>query len=95
MRLDCGPLVETIARAVAIKAEIVGRDEREAGLRSLLNFGHTFGHAIESVAGYRRIRHGEAVAVGMVIASQIARASDICDTAAADRLRETSQTLKR
>jgi 3-dehydroquinate synthase len=56
---------------VAIKAEIVGLDEREAGLRSLLNFGHTLGHAIENVHGYKRVRHGEAVAMGMVFASRL------------------------
>ncbi len=71
MALERETLVEAIARAVGIKAEIVGLDEREAGLRALLNFGHTLGHAIENVAGYRRIRHGEAVAIGMVFAAKV------------------------
>ncbi len=56
---------ELLRDAAAVKAGIVSGDEREAGRRALLNFGHTFGHAIEKVAGYGRILHGEAVAVGM------------------------------
>jgi 3-dehydroquinate synthase len=69
--LDPDALSEAIRRSVAIKAEIVGLDEREAGLRSLLNFGHTLGHAIENVHGYKRVRHGEAVAMGMVFAARL------------------------
>ncbi|MDW8047167.1 MAG: 3-dehydroquinate synthase [Chloroflexota bacterium] len=61
-----------IARSVAIKAAIVSADERESGLRSLLNYGHTIGHAIEAVTGYARYLHGEAVAVGMHAAGRIA-----------------------
>lgn len=61
-----------IARSVAIKAAIVSSDEREAGLRSLLNYGHTIGHAIEAVTGYTRYLHGEAVAIGMHAAGRIA-----------------------
>ncbi len=57
-----GPLIH---RAARIKAEVVSQDEREAGLRAILNFGHTFGHAIEHVAGYGHYTHGEAVAMGM------------------------------
>ena len=56
-----------------IKAEIVAADEREAGERALLNFGHTFGHAIEAAAGYGEWLHGEAVAAGMVIAAELSR----------------------
>ncbi|GBD23599.1 3-dehydroquinate synthase [bacterium HR29] len=63
---------EFIARSVAIKAAIVSADEREAGLRSLLNYGHTIGHALEAVTGYTRYLHGEAVAVGMHAAGRIA-----------------------
>lgn len=61
-----------ISRSVAIKAEIVSEDEREAGRRTLLNYGHTIGHAIEAVTGYESILHGEAVAVGMHAAGIIA-----------------------
>ena len=57
-----------IPRCVEIKADVVSRDERESGLREILNFGHTFGHALESVTKYRRYLHGEAVAWGMIAA---------------------------
>jgi 3-dehydroquinate synthetase len=62
-----------IARSVAIKAGIVSEDEREAGRRTLLNYGHTIGHAIESVTGFSRVLHGEAVAIGMRAAGLIAQ----------------------
>ena len=58
-----------IARSVEIKAKVVGKDERESGLREILNFGHTFGHALESATGYKKYQHGEAVAWGMMVAS--------------------------
>ncbi|MBS3823855.1 MAG: 3-dehydroquinate synthase [Wenzhouxiangellaceae bacterium] len=60
-----------VARAAAHKIEVVEADEREAGQRALLNFGHTFGHAIETATGYRRYRHGEAVAIGMHLAAAL------------------------
>ena len=62
-----------IAESCAIKASIVEQDERETGLRRHLNFGHTVGHALEAVTRYRRFRHGEAVAYGMIVAADIAR----------------------
>jgi len=64
-------LAEAIERSCAIKASVVAADEREAGVRATLNFGHTFGHAIEQVMGYGEWLHGEAVACGMVMATQI------------------------
>ena len=64
-------LVEIVRRGVAVKAEIVSGDEREAGERLLLNYGHTVGHAIEALTGYGRYRHGEAVALGMVVAASV------------------------
>lgn len=64
-RKDRDAIATTIERAVQVKAEIVSADEREAGRRAVLNFGHTFAHAIEKVAGYGEFSHGEAVAVGM------------------------------
>jgi 3-dehydroquinate synthase len=60
-----------IARCCEIKAEVVGKDEREGGLRGILNFGHTAAHAIENVAGYGEFLHGEAVAIGMVYAAHL------------------------
>jgi 3-dehydroquinate synthase len=62
-----------LARALRVKARIVGRDEREHGERRLLNLGHTFGHAFETLSGYRRLRHGEAVGWGIVAATRLAR----------------------
>jgi 3-dehydroquinate synthase len=68
---DDATLAETIARCCRQKAGVVARDERETGERALLNFGHTFGHAIEADAGYGAILHGEAVAIGMVLAATL------------------------
>jgi 3-dehydroquinate synthase len=64
-------LAGTVARCCEIKAEVVGRDEREGGLRAILNFGHTIGHAIEAVSGYGKFLHGEAIAVGQVAAAKL------------------------
>lgn len=69
---DAAALVPVIADSCAIKASIVEQDERETGLRRTLNFGHTAGHALEAVTRYRRFRHGEAVAYGMLLAADIA-----------------------
>lgn len=65
-------IISAIERSCAIKAEVVGKDELEGGLRAILNFGHTFGHAIEALSGYGTFRHGEAVAIGMVMAASLA-----------------------
>jgi 3-dehydroquinate synthase len=73
LRKDRDTLEYVIPRCVEIKADVVGRDERESGLREILNFGHTFGHALESVTKYRRYLHGEAVAWGMVAAGLLGR----------------------
>lgn len=69
--LDSLPLAERIARCVAIKAEVVADDERESGRRAVLNYGHTLAHALEAHGGYD-LRHGEAVAVGLVYAAELA-----------------------
>jgi 3-dehydroquinate synthase len=69
LRRDRTALDLLIPRNVAIKARVVSRDERESGLREILNFGHTFAHALESVTRYRRYQHGEAVAWGMIAAA--------------------------
>jgi 3-dehydroquinate synthase len=69
-RRDREALAHAIRRSCEIKAQIVAQDEREAGARALLNFGHTFGHAIESAAGYGNWLHGEAVAAGMALAAR-------------------------
>jgi 3-dehydroquinate synthase len=69
LKRDPAPLEHLIPRNVAIKAHVVSRDERESGLREILNFGHTFAHALESTTRYRRFQHGEAVAWGMIAAA--------------------------
>jgi 3-dehydroquinate synthase len=67
-------LTPIIAESCQIKADVVSADEREAGPRRILNFGHTAGHAIEAVTKYRRYRHGEAVGYGMLVAAELAKA---------------------
>lgn len=69
--LDDGALAYAIARSCELKAQVVGKDERESGLRAILNLGHTFGHAIESGLGYGSWLHGEAVGCGMVQAAEL------------------------
>ncbi|UCE32155.1 MAG: 3-dehydroquinate synthase [Burkholderiales bacterium] len=68
---DAAELTAAIVRSCEIKAEVVARDERESGLRAILNFGHTFGHAIEAGMGYGQWLHGEAVGAGMVMAAEL------------------------
>lgn len=68
---DAAGLEAVVARCCEIKADVVSRDEREDGLRAILNFGHTAGHAVEQVTGYSRYLHGEAVAIGMVYAARL------------------------
>ncbi len=71
---DLDALAPLAEAAIRVKAELVGADEREAGRRVILNYGHTLGHALERLAGYRGLRHGEAVALGMVFAARVAEA---------------------
>ncbi|WP_329236300.1 3-dehydroquinate synthase [Actinoallomurus sp. NBC_01490] len=78
-----GPLVRA---ASAIKTELVGRDPYEVDLRRPLNFGHTVGHAVETITGYGPVLHGEAVAYGMVVALDISRARGLLDAALAERI---------
>jgi 3-dehydroquinate synthase len=70
--LEPEPLVEAVRRTCAIKAKVVASDEREQNLRGILNFGHTVGHALESLTNYQVYRHGEAIAIGMVVAAVLA-----------------------
>ncbi|MBF0271436.1 MAG: 3-dehydroquinate synthase [Magnetococcales bacterium] len=83
---DAPLLTELLYRCCAIKAEIVAMDEREQGARALLNFGHTFGHAIESLTGYDTWLHGEAVAAGMVAAARFATRVGLCPAAETERV---------
>lgn len=81
---DClGRVIETCVRH---KAEVVAADELEAGQRALLNFGHSFGHALESATGYQQYLHGEAVSIGMVIAAMLSEARGLCPPGTAQRL---------
>jgi 3-dehydroquinate synthase len=80
INLDEDVLIYSIKRSCEIKADVVSRDEREAGLRAILNFGHTIGHAIESLTEYKKYRHGEAVAIGMVYAARLSSESGLCSS---------------
>ncbi len=84
---DREALAYAIRRSCEIKAVVVAQDEREAGLRAVLNFGHTFGHAIESGMGYGQWLHGEGVGCGMVMAARLSHALGLVDTSFVDRLR--------
>ncbi|MBF0114650.1 MAG: 3-dehydroquinate synthase [Magnetococcales bacterium] len=79
-----------IRRSCAIKAAIVGQDEREGehGQRALLNLGHTFGHAIETLTGYEQLLHGEAVAIGMLMAAELSVLLDLAPAETVDRTRD-------
>ena len=83
---NAGALDRIIQCSVQNKAEVVAADEREAGLRALLNFGHSFGHAIEAETGYERFLHGEAVAIGMVVATQLSETRRLCQPGATARI---------
>ena len=82
-----GALAHAVKRSCEIKAAVVGADEREAGLRAILNFGHTFGHAIEAGMGYGVWLHGEGVAAGMVMAAELSLRLGMVDVAFVARLR--------
>jgi 3-dehydroquinate synthase len=90
---DADALDYLIQRSVGNKAEIVGLDEKEAGVRALLNFGHSFGHALEAVTKYERFLHGEAVAIGMAVAARLSEARSLCAGGLADRLAALLQRL--
>jgi len=85
--LDRELLVEVVRRCCAIKASVVSADETESGLRAVLNFGHTVGHGIESITGYTRYLHGEAVAIGMVAAARVSRQLGLCGEPDVERVR--------
>lgn len=84
--LDLNVLEKIVATSCAIKAEIVAKDEREQGLRAILNFGHTIGHALEALTDFQVYRHGEAVSIGMVAAARIAVQKGILDSSLYKRL---------
>jgi len=86
LALDPGILLEIISESVRIKAEVVSADERETGLRRILNFGHTIGHSLEAETGYIRMLHGEAVAFGMKAASMLGHLAGLLDQASTERI---------
>jgi len=76
--LDGSSLIHVVEKSCQIKADIVENDEKESHLRAILNFGHTFGHAIENLSGYGEVKHGEAVSIGMLVASRISLKRGYC-----------------
>lgn len=88
LSLDPPALTRVVRRSCEIKAEVVGADEREAGMRAILNFGHTIGHAIETATGYTGLLHGEAVAIGMVHAARLAEKTGLMPAAESERVEE-------
>jgi len=85
LNLEEGPLGHIIRRSCEIKADVVSKDEREGGLRAILNYGHTVGHAVETLSDYAS-RHGEAVAIGMVYAAKLAHRTGLCDARVPERI---------
>lgn len=85
-------VVELVVRSVEIKGEVVGRDEREAGLRRTLNFGHTIAHALEAASGYT-LPHGEAVAIGMVVEARLGERHGVTEPGTAEALRRVLTSL--
>ncbi|HZA41065.1 MAG TPA: 3-dehydroquinate synthase [Actinomycetota bacterium] len=94
--LKCEPhlLADVVARSVEIKAAVVSADERETGRREVLNYGHTFGHAIEHAVGYEGIRHGEAIAIGMMAAAYLAHGLGRIDDGVVAAHRRVLQALE-
>src|SRR6266851_805841 len=86
LRRDARALEYVITRSVEIKAEVVSKDERESALREILNFGHTFGHALESATAYKKYQHGEAVAWGMMAAALYGHEIRVTPAADASRI---------
>ena len=83
---DAAAIDRLIEISVLNKADVVRQDEKEAGVRALLNFGHSFGHALESETGYSEFLHGEAVAIGMVTAARLSESRGMCEPGATERL---------
>jgi 3-dehydroquinate synthase len=86
--LDSAGLTHVVQRSCEIKAEVVAKDEREAGLRAILNYGHTIGHAIETVTEYRRFLHGEAVAIGMYLEARLSRMLNLIDEGQVSKIKD-------
>jgi 3-dehydroquinate synthase len=87
-------LAHAVKRSCEVKAEVVAADEREADLRAILNFGHTFGHALETLTGYQALLHGEAVAIGMVLAADLSARQEMLSWSDARRIKEAVAALE-
>lgn len=87
LSLDPSALTYIIKRSCEIKADVVSRDEREKGVRAILNYGHTIGHAIETETGYKRYLHGEAIAIGMNVEARISELMGLLDKEDALRIK--------
>jgi 3-dehydroquinate synthase len=90
---DASTLQAIVSTNCAIKARVVEADEREAGMRAILNFGHTVGHAVEAALGYGVVTHGEAVAFGMLVAAELSVRRGLCPPEDAERLRTLLRRL--
>jgi 3-dehydroquinate synthase len=90
---DATLLTQVIHDCCQIKADVVSADEHETGIRLTLNFGHTFGHAIEAAGGFSTYTHGEAVAIGMVWATELSLRMGLCDPQLLERLKRLLSTL--
>ncbi len=88
LSLEHDAITHIIGRSCQIKAEVVSKDEREAGLRAVLNFGHTVGHGIETSTGYKKFLHGESVAIGMYIEAGVASLLSMLEYEAFNEIRE-------
>jgi 3-dehydroquinate synthase len=86
VKLDEEPVIHTIKRSCEIKAQVVAADERESDRRRILNYGHTIGHALESLAGYRGLIHGEAVGIGLVQEADLACHMGLCGRDVVERI---------
>jgi 3-dehydroquinate synthase len=91
LKLDEEPVIHAIKRSCEIKAQVVAADERESDRRRILNYGHTIGHALESLAGYRGLIHGEAVGIGLVQEADLACHMGLCGREVVERIRSLVQ----
>ena len=93
LKLEPEPVTRAIRRSCEIKAQVVAQDERESDRRRMLNYGHTIGHALESLAGYRGLIHGEAVGIGLVEEADLARYMGLCGPEVVERIKNLVQRV--
>jgi 3-dehydroquinate synthase len=91
---DQACLIYAIERSCETKADVVSKDEREGGLRAILNFGHTFGHAIETALGYKDWLHGEAIAVGMIMAAELSSKIGLIEETEVNKIKSLIERAK-